>query len=165
MPGPTIELSLDEIRAVTAYAVACARPALALADADERPRAAIAAAQAFADGEPRTRALRNAAWAAHRAAREARDAGEPAASEAARATGPAPGAAFLHPLAQATQVDHVLGAAAHAALALAPDDHLAQCAALATPDVVDVLCRYPPAPPGRGRAGELVRALDAALRR
>jgi hypothetical protein len=31
VPGPTVALSLDEIRAVTAYAVACARHALALA--------------------------------------------------------------------------------------------------------------------------------------
>jgi len=32
------------------------------------------------------------------------------------------------------------------------------------PDVVDVLRRYPVAPRGRGRVGELIRQLDASLR-
>lgn len=160
-----MQLTLDEIRAVTAYAVACAEPALELAHEDPRPRAAVDTARVFATGAARTKALRDVAFAAHRAAREAPDA---AAREAARAAGHAAGAAYLHPLAKATQVGHVLGAAAHAALAfeLAGHDggHLERCRDLATPLVVDVLRRYPPAPPGYGRAGELMRALDAALR-
>jgi immunity protein 5 of polymorphic toxin system len=82
---------------------------------DRRPRAAIDAAQAFAEGGERTKAMRDNAWAAHRAAQETRDAGQAAASAAARATGPAVGTAFLHPLAKATQVRHILGSAAHAA--------------------------------------------------
>ena len=49
----TIELSRSELRAVAGYAVACARPALAIFECerpdDRRPRAAIDAAQAFAD--------------------------------------------------------------------------------------------------------------------
>lgn len=61
--------------------------------------AAVDAAQAFADGAERTKALRDSGWAAHRAAQEARDAGQAAASDAARAAGHAVGAAFLHPLA------------------------------------------------------------------
>ena len=73
----TIELSRSELRAVAGYAVACARPALAIFERerpdDRRPRAAIDAAQAFADGAERTKALRDRAWAAHRAAQEARD--------------------------------------------------------------------------------------------
>jgi hypothetical protein len=81
----TIELSRSELRAVAGYAVACARPALAIFErerpGDRRPRAAIDAAQAFVDGAERTKALRDSAWAAHRAAQEARDAGQ-----AARAT-------------------------------------------------------------------------------
>ena len=117
----TIELSLSELREVAGYAVACARPALAIFERerpdDRRPRAAIDAAQAFADGAERTKALRDSAWAAHRAAQEARDAGQAAASDAARAAGHAVGAAFLHPLAKATQVKHILGSAAHAARA------------------------------------------------
>ncbi|MFC6091976.1 putative immunity protein [Saccharothrix lopnurensis] len=172
-----MELGRDELRAVTAYAVACARTALAVFERehpdDRRPRAAIEAGRAFADGVERTKALRDRAWAAHRAAQETRDAGRAAASEAARAAGHAAGAAFLHPLAKATQVKHVLGSAAHAARALeldAGDDHatgdghLARSRALADPVVVDVLGRYPAAPAGGGRVGELVRRLDASLR-
>ena len=98
----TIELSRSELREVAGYAVACARLALAIFERerpdDRRPRAAIDATQAFADGAERTKALRDSAWAAHRAAQEARDAGQAAASDAARAAGHAVGAAFLHPL-------------------------------------------------------------------
>src|SRR5829696_8002770 len=83
-----IELSRSELREVAGYAVARARPALAIFERerpdDRRPRAAIDAAQAFADGGERTKALRDNAWAAHRAAQEARDAGQAAASNAAR---------------------------------------------------------------------------------
>ena len=165
MPADPVDLTLDEIRAVTAYAAACARPALVLTG-DERPRRAIETAQAFADGGARTKAVRDAAWAAHRAARDAVDA---AAREAARAAGHAAGAAFLHPFAKDTQVGHILGAAAHAARAfeLSGQDaghHLARCRDLATPTVVAVLRRYPPAPAGYGRAGQLMRSLDAMLR-
>ena len=82
-------------------------------------------------------------------------------------------AAYLHPLADAHQVKHILGAAAHAARAaelVAGDDrdvgpeHIEQARRRATPAVVDVLSRYPAAPPGGGRVGELLRDLDAALR-
>lgn len=173
----TIELSRDELRAVAGYAVTCARSALAIFERetpeDGRPRAAIEAAQAFADGAERSKVLRDSAWAAHRAAQEARDAGRAAASDAARAAGHAVGAAFLHPLAKATQVKHLLGSAAHAARAFelsAGNDpsvgasHIAQLRALTPPLVVDVLRRYPVAPQGGGRVGELIRQLDASLR-
>ena len=171
------ELSLCELREVVGYAAACARPALAIFERerpdDRRPRAAIDAAQAFAEGAERTRALRDSAWAAQRAAQEARDAGQAAASDAARAALAAAGAAFLHPLAKATQVKHILGSAAHAARAFelaagddpaAADGHIAQARTLAPPVVAEVLRRYPAAPPGGGRAGELIRQLDASLR-
>ncbi|MFD2079020.1 hypothetical protein SAMN05421678_102285 [Actinopolymorpha cephalotaxi] len=172
-----IELSLAELREVAGYAAACALPALAIFEParpdDQRPRDAIEAAQAFADGAERTKVLRDNAWAAQRAATEARDAGQAAASEAARAALAAAGAAYLHPLAKATQIKHILGSAAHAARAFelsagdAPAvgaDHLAQARSLASPAVVDVLRRYPPAPRGGGRVGELIRELDAELR-
>ena len=174
----TIELSRSELREVAGYAVACARPALVIFErdrpGDRRPRAAVDAAQAFADGAERTKAIRDRAWAAQRAAQEARDAGQAAASDAARAALGAAGAAFLHPLANATQVKHILGSAAHAAraveLAAGDDptvglDHITRCRILASPVVVDVLRRYPTAPPGGGRVGELIRTLDASLRR
>ena len=172
--APEIELTRSDLRAVAAFAAACAGSALARFErarpGDPRPRAAVDAAQAFADGAERSQALRDAAWAAQRAAHDARDAGAPAAAEAARATMAAAGSAFLHPIARATQVAHVLGSAAHAARAAELDSAdpaavLDRARALAGPVVVGVLRRYPPAPPGRGRVGELLRQMDAALRR
>ncbi|GAB3209650.1 hypothetical protein GCM10027294_24900 [Marinactinospora endophytica] len=76
-------------------------------------------------------------------------------------------------MAKATQVKHILGSAAHAARAFelsAGDDpavaaeHIARARARARPVVVDVLRRYPPAPAGGGRVGELIRRLDVSLR-
>ena len=122
-------------------------------------------------GGRRGKALRDAAWAALRAARETNDA---AAAEAALAAMSAASAAYLHPLARATQVRHVLGAAAHAARAVAlaegdvpgaGADRLAHAARCASPNVIAILNRYPPAPPGGGRVGELLRSLDRMLRR
>ena len=138
--------------------------------ADSRPRDAVDAAWTFARGGTRGKTLRDTAWAALRAARDADTA---AAGDAARAAMYAASAAYLHPLADAHQVKHILGAAAHAARAaerIADDDravgaeHLEQARRRATPAVVDVLKRYPAAPPGGGRVGELLRDLDAALR-
>jgi hypothetical protein len=43
-------------------------------------------------------------------------------------------------------------------------DHLARSRVLARPVVVEVLRRYPAAPGGGGRVGELIRQLDASLR-
>ncbi|MBB4743374.1 hypothetical protein BJY16_006833 [Actinoplanes octamycinicus] len=169
----TVPLTLDELRAVTGFAVACARPALEIYEhacpGDPRPRAAIEAAEQFAGGAKRTRLLRDCAFAAHRAAQEARDAGRAAAHDAARAAGHTCGAAFLHPLAKPTQVIHILGAAASAARAIEltsgdPAAALAEAGKLASPVVIDVLRRYPAAPEGGGRVGELVRSLDTALR-
>ena len=179
MPDPSlrIELSHAELREIARYAVMCALPAVDLFErecpGDKRPRTAIEGAQAFADGAARSKALRDAAWAAQRAAHAARDAGLPAASEAARAALAAAGSAFLHPLAKATQVKHILGAAAYAARALelaAGDDsavadrHIALSGLAATPVVRAVLKRYPPAPTGGGAVGALIRQLDSSLR-
>ena len=172
-----IEPSLSELREVTGYVVACARSALGFFERDRpddlRPQSAIEAAQAFADGGKRTKALRDGAWAAMRAFHDARDDGHAAAGEAAAAAMCAAGAAFLHPLADATQVKHILGSAAHAARAFELDAggdpaigdvHIAQLRTLANPVVVDVLRRYPIAQPGGGRVGALMRWLDASLR-
>jgi hypothetical protein len=173
----TIDLSRSDLREVARYAAGCARPALEIFERDRpddpRPRAAVDAAQAFADGGERTKALRDSAWAAQRAAHDARDAGQAPASEAARAALAAAGAAFLHPLAKAAQVKHILGSAAHAArafeLAAGGDraigaDRLAQARTAASPIVIEVLRCYPIAPDGGGRVGDLIRRLDAALR-
>lgn len=80
---------MDELRAVTAYAVACAEPVLHLfnqaCSQDRRPATAMDAARAFAEGGRRSRRQRTAATDAHRAGREA-------ASEAARHAALAAGA-------------------------------------------------------------------------
>lgn len=170
-----ISLSVDELRAVTGFAAQCATTALPLFatehPGDPRPQDAIDAALAFAEGAKRTNALRRAAFAALAAAKEA---STPASAEAARAAGHAAAAAFLHPLAQATQVTHILGSAAYAARAAeldagddrrVGDEWVDRAHASAAELVVAVLRRYPEAPDAGGRIGELLRNLDAALRR
>ncbi|MCT7661894.1 putative immunity protein [Mycobacterium deserti] len=175
MADHSIELSTSDLREVTGFAVACARPALAIFErdrpTDRRPRVALEVAQAFAEGAGRTKSIRDGAWAAQRAAQDARAAHRLAAYEAARAALAAASAPFLHPLPKATQVKHILGAAAHAARAFelhvgddAGAEHIAHACGLASAVVVDVLQRYPSAPSGGGRPGELIRLLDTALR-
>lgn len=171
----TVVLSLPDLRIVARYAAASARDVLSIfeqaAPDDRRPRAAVEAAQAFASGAPRTKLLRTAALAAHRAAR---DATTGAAREAARAAGHAAAAAYLHPLARPTQVKHILGAAAHAAFAAelaAGGDRRVGARRLnaarrrASPTLIRVLRRYPQAPVGRTRVAELLKDLETALRR
>ncbi|HWU08944.1 MAG TPA: exonuclease SbcC [Streptomyces sp.] len=177
-PVPTdpgiIELSEDELREIAGYAADCARRTLSIFEdglpSDTRPRDAVDAAYVFAAGGRRTNALRQRAWAAYRAAE---DAASPAAADAARAASHAAAAAFLHPRASAHQVKHVLGAAAHAARAeeLAYGEGRSGAGTTfgwachhAPAAVTAVLGRLPAAPAGGGRAGELVRGLDAALR-
>ncbi|MFF8402202.1 putative immunity protein [Streptomyces sp. NPDC015684] len=187
----TIALSTEELQEITGFAAECARRVLPIFERslpdDTRPRDAVEAAQAFADGGRRTQALRTCAWAAYKAAGEvtgevtgeAADgvAGDvpagAAAADAARAASHAAAAAYLHPKASAHQVKHILGAAAHAARAeeLASGGGrggtgptLAWARHHAPPAVTAVLGRLPAAPPGGGRVGELIRDLDAALR-
>ena len=173
-----IVLSMQDLRAVTRYAAESAQDVLKIFESahptDSRPRDAIDAALTFACGGKRGKTLRVTALAAQRAARDAETANTAAVGDAARAAMCAASAAYLHPLAEAHQVKHILGAAAYAARAtelLAGDDRTVGAASIeqahrrATPAVVDVLKRYPAAPPGGGRVGELMRALDEALRR
>lgn len=167
-------LTMDELRAVARFATACARPVLTLfrkaSPDDTRPAAALEAATIFADGAARSRLQRTAATDANRAAKETAD---EAARHAAYAAGAAAAAAYLHPLANATQVRHILDAAAHAAraaeLAYDNDPVVAEymidgAAKRATPVVHDVLARYPRAPGGRSRVAVLTRRLDSLLR-
>jgi hypothetical protein len=169
-----IALSVQDLREVTAFAANCAQVAVEIFEADQpgdsRPRDAIDAAWEFARGGKRGKLLRDTAWAALKASKDADTA---AAREAAQAAMSAAGAAYLHPLAKATQVKHILGAGAYAARAaelVAGDDrsvgarHVEQAAHRATPAVVDLLKRFPAAPGGGGRVGELIRMLDAGLR-
>ncbi|TRV75443.1 exonuclease SbcC [Streptomyces sp. 130] len=169
------ELSMAELRVVAQYATEAAECVLPVFEdahpGDARPRAAIVAAREFIDGAPRTRLQRVASMDAHRAAK---DAATEAARLAAQAAGDAASAAYLHPLAKAHQVGHILRAAANAARIAeirAGDDPRAGERAVerarerATPVLIDVLRRYPPAPGGRSRAAWLMASLDASLRR
>lgn len=168
------ELTMNELRAVTEYTVACAVPVLGLfeqaAPDDDRPASALKAAQEFVDGEARSKRLRTSATEAHRAGREAPT---QAASHAATAGGDAAASAFLHPLANATQVRHILGAATHAAraaeLSRGDDPVVAEymlhaAARRMTPTVRGVLGRYPRAPRGNTRHAALMQQLDSLIR-
>jgi hypothetical protein len=167
-------LSMDEVRLVVRQAVESAQAALPIYEravpGDPRPRAAVDAAWTFARGAARTNLQRVTATGAHRAAKEATD---DAAHHAAGAAGDAAAAAYLHPIARATQVGHILRAAARAARAaelVAGDDPevgdalVAAAAQRATPALVDVLRRYPPAPDGSSRVARLMKSLDTRLR-
>lgn len=101
--------TLDECthRLLASWAADCAEHVLPLFEErhpqDLRPRLAIATARAFARGEAGVMEAREAAYAAHDAARESDDA---VASAAARAAG--------HAVATAHMADHELGGAFYA---------------------------------------------------
>ncbi|WP_338155592.1 NAD(+)--rifampin ADP-ribosyltransferase [Arsenicicoccus piscis] len=168
------ELTMDELRAVAGFAAACAEPALVLyareVPDDDRPAEALAAAKIFAEGGRRSRLQRTAAVAANKAAAEAPT---ETARQAAYAAGAAAASAYLHPLAKATQLGHLLGPAAHTARAaelwrgddpVVAEYVIAAAAQRATPQVLDVLSRYPRASEGRSRVAALTRRLDSLLR-
>lgn len=100
---------LDEAthRLLAAWAADCAEHVLPMFAArypdDDRPARAIGTARAWSRGEATVTDAREAAFAAHAAAREATD---PAAREVARAAG--------HAVATAHMADHELGAAFYA---------------------------------------------------
>jgi len=169
-----VELTVQDLRVVARYAAERAQEVLAIFEerypGDRRPRVAVEAAWTFAEGAERTTLQRTSALAAHKAAQEATT---EAAQEAARAAGHAAAAAYLHPLAQSTQVKHILGAAAHAAraaeLAAGGDrrvgaQRIEQARQRATPALIAVLRRYPAAPSSGNRVAQLMSALDTSLR-
>lgn len=99
-----VSLEVSEHRSLARWAADCADHVLPLFEqacpGDDRPRRAVQAARAWADGELSAVEAREAAFAAHTAAREATD---PAARAAARAAG------------HAAATAHAPGHAAHAA--------------------------------------------------
>lgn len=168
------ELTVEELRVVARFVVESAQDVLPVFEAavpgDPRPRAAIDAAWEFVNGARRTKLQRLTALDAHRAAKAA---GSEAARLAARSAGDAAAAAYLHPISRATQVGHILRAAASAARIAeleAGDDPavgetvIEQARRRATPTLVAVLSRYPPAPTGKNRVAQLMSKLDASLR-
>src|SRR4051794_4439205 len=165
------ELTMDELRAVVRFGADCAEELLpefeAVAPDDSRPREAIDAARLFADGAARSNLQRTAAFASHRAAKAV---SPETAQLAALACGDAAAAAYLHPIARATQVGHILRSAACAALVAelrtgaAAGDSVRVLAERAIAPVPAVLRRYPVSPPGSSRLSQLMSALDAAIR-
>ncbi|WP_031087345.1 putative immunity protein, partial [Streptomyces sp. NRRL WC-3549] len=149
------DLTMGELRVVAHYVVRHAEDVLLVYEQavpdDPRPRAAIDAAWAFINGADRTKLQRVTSLEAHRAARSAPS---EAARLAARCAGDAASAAYLHPIAQAGQVGHILRASASAAHigglkaggdTAIVDALMERSRRRATPVLVDVLCRYPPA--------------------
>lgn len=136
---------------------------------DRRPRAAIDAARTFANGANRSNLQRVTAAEAHRASKEATI---EAAQHAANATGDPAVAAYLHPFVRASQVRHIVRAAAHAACAAelatvdlrVGDRRIEETAFRATPVLLDVLHRYPLAPTGKSCVAELMKRWDTSLR-
>ncbi|MFG2021183.1 putative immunity protein [Actinomadura geliboluensis] len=168
------ELTMDELRVVARFVAESAQDVLPVFEeavpGDSRPRAALDAAWEFVNGARRTKLQRVTSLDAHRAAKEA---GTEVARLAAQAAGDAASAAYLHPIARATQVGHILRGPANAARIgelQAGDDPavgdmlIEQARGRATPVLVDVLSRYPLAPAGKSRAAQLMSALDASLR-
>jgi hypothetical protein len=169
------DLTMDELRVVARYVVRHAEDVLPIFEQavpdDPRPRAAVDAAWAFINGASRTRLQRVTSLDAHRAARSAPS---EAARLAARSAGDAASAAYLHPIAKAAQVGHMLRASASAARIgeiqaggdpRVGDALLERSRHRATPVLIDVLRRYPPATGGSSRVAQLMSTLDHALRR
>lgn len=171
MGGDEIDLTMDELRAVVRFAADCAQGLLpefeAVAPDDSRPREALAAARNFAEGAARSNRQRTAAFASHRAAKAV---AEETAQLAALACGDAAASAYLHPIANASQVGHILRAAACAArvaelrMGATRDEAVLALAARATSPVPEILRRYPSAPAGSSRVARLMSELDAAIR-
>lgn len=165
------ELTTDELRVVARYVADTAAEVLPVFETacpgDVRPRLALDAAWEFVGGARRTKLQRVTSLDAHRAAKEAPS---EAARLAARSAGDAASAAYLHPLADAAQVGHILRAAASVARiaeiaepggALASLDRAVE---RASPVLIDVLARYPVVPAGTSRVAELMSTLDSRLR-
>ncbi|APR53586.1 hypothetical protein CA223_19230 [Sphingomonas koreensis] len=162
-----LPLTPDDLRQLARWAEACAARALRVFEAyrpdDPRPREALAAALAFADGAERTGTLRKAAWAAQAAAREAND---PNATAAARAASAAAGSAYLHPIVTPHQLNHILAPAAYAVQALGGDEaEIDRAIADAPPAVRKLVAQLPPRASSRTTLGRLFHRLDTGLRR
>lgn len=113
--------------------------------------------------------MRSIELAALAAAREVND---PAEAAAARAAGFAASSAYTHPLADVQQTKHILGPAAHAALALelerggdpvVGDAELRRAIQTTPAEVRALLLQMPARSPGKGRLDGLLCALDKGI--
>lgn len=152
-------LTADELRIVARYVAEAAQEVLLTFEnanpGDPRPHATLDAAWEFVNGACRTKLQRVTSLDAHRAATEA---STEASRLAAQAAGDAAAsAAYLHPIAKAHQVGHILRAAANVARIAemeaggdpaVGDRVIEKARGRATPARIGVLRRYPVAPSG-----------------
>ncbi|WP_447725097.1 putative immunity protein [Sphingomonas koreensis] len=171
----TLPLTLDDLRHLARWAEGCAARALPVFEenvpGDPRPRDALVATLAFADGAERSAPLRKAAWAAQAAARGT---SHPAAASAARAAAAAAGSAYTHPIATAHQLNHILAPAGYAAHALVlrskdparvEDLEIDSAIASAPTAVRRLIAQLPPRNSSRTALGRLFHRLETGLRR
>ena len=164
------ELTTEDLQVVARYVAESAAEVLPIFAAecpdDPRPRLALDAAWTFVESGRRTKLQRVTSLDAHRAAKSAPS---EVARLAARCAGDAASAAYLHPLYDAAQVGHILRAPATVAriAELVEGDGeaaLTRAVSRATPDLIDVLRRYPVVPVGQSPVASLMSTLDARLR-
>ena len=169
LPAPSAEHQ-ESLRQVALWAVTYASRVLPVFEnehpGDTGPREAITTSRVFAEGGARDKALRTAAWAAHKAAGKANN---PAARHAARAAMLTAAVAYTHTEltdgAQGiSQAQHLLGPVVYAAMALRSEDLLAEAVANAPPEVINLLLLFPPQPGGKTELKQLYQKLDTALR-
>ncbi|MBB5837739.1 putative immunity protein [Kribbella italica] len=167
-------MEIADRRVLAGWAAECAERVLLLyevrAPGDLRAREAIAETRGFAEGGPRTKGIRTAAWGALKAAREVGDA---VGMAAARAAGYAAGTPYIHDLVSPHQVKHVQGPAVQMALAeelaaggdsAVGDAAIRWAVELAPAGVRDLVVELPRATFGKSRVGVLSRLLDEGLR-
>lgn len=172
-PEP-ITLSLDDRRLMGLWAADSAERVLGLFEvkvpSDTRPREAIDGIRVFGGGGKRTVPLRNVALAALAAAR---DTGDESAAAAARSAGFAASTAYTKALAAPHHAKHALGPAVYAALARelaaggdprAGDEEIRWAIGHASPEIREIVCRWPSRVPGRTRLEALFYQLDTGLR-
>lgn len=168
-------ISDEERREVARWAVGSSDRVLplfeALAPDDTRPREAVEAARAFADGGRRSTHLARVALAAHRAGREVAD---PVGLAVARAASLAAATANIHGETTIGTLGHIVGAAAYAALArelasggdtAASDDEIDWAIEHATPVIHALVRRVPASVSGGRRLLAIQHELDLHLRR
>lgn len=171
----SIELSLDQLRAIGSWASECAERAIPIYEictgSDSRPREALDGIKLFIREGKRTTQLRKLAMAAFAAAREIDN---KAAAAAAHAACLAASSAYTHPLSDVEQTKHIVGPAAYSALAIEMDgggeeqigDEEVRWAIEHAPiEVREVLVQMEVRKPGKSRLDRLMFIVDEGIRR
>jgi hypothetical protein len=168
------EIKLGELQSLGKWAADCSIRSLAvyerLVNGDDRPRNALLGIQEFSTSGKRTNRLRKLALDAYRASLETK---EPSASAAAQSASLAAASAYTHPFKDVNQSKHILGPAAYSALALELDGgsdpqigerEITLAIEGVTVEIVGLLTKMPPQPPGKTRLDQLYQRLDIGIR-